>query len=706
MSGVEICKQVRFWKLSLLILAFVGLINTAYIIFDLIQEHKAFQVSTRLKVQEQTVAAAKEIGENLAVIMRSVDDFADDITQLENKAYAHALLKHKFENDHNLYSLNVTFEPYWLDADVEYVSPYYERLTGPTQFFNLTDYDQREVEFSWFYRPMEEGPIWTEPYYEPKNDVLMTTYSVPFYASTEAREQGKLPIGVVPSDIGLDHLTTALKTLKLGMSGYGMIFSQDQNLISHPIFSYVRDAETYQSLAEKPEFSFLPKISQCLDADTFYRFYNGETMNRDEDFAACTKIPYTNWTLITLMSADMFEVNRDVLRQDYMKALAWGIFTLLVFVVAVTGANRLKDLSWHFTIMASLLLTVGTVSIWVLARSYYAIDVENSVSIANVAQREAFKESYTHKSKDLHLDDPIFVPTGMMIESLEFITANNVQITGHIWQKFLPEWQGIVQQKIVFPEAIESKIEEAYRRKSKLGEQLVGWRFNVVVRQSFDYSKYPFDHKNVWIRLWPGQFAGNVVLVPDLESYEQLSPVTNPAIVEDIVLNEWQLKESQYKYIFHHYNGNFGDNANQTQDALPELYYNINIERAFISPFVTTLLPVVVIVGLLFAAVISMAYSQYDEYRNNATAIIFTILLAHYSIRERLSISEVVYFEFFYFLLYIIISVFLVIGHQFYKAKAEGEQNLFTYDNNKISCLWYWPIITGAIFIMTMITYY
>ena len=154
-----------------------------YATFSIYQKHSRFQSEVRSQVKQQTLEAAEQIGSKLAETMAYVDEFATQVTELDDKRQAPALLARTFNENLDLFSLNVTFPPYQYDSQIRYFSPYYERLTGVDRSFQLVDYDKPYVEFSWYHRPMKEGPVWTEPYYEPQNNVLMTTYSVPFFAS-------------------------------------------------------------------------------------------------------------------------------------------------------------------------------------------------------------------------------------------------------------------------------------------------------------------------------------------------------------------------------------------------------------------------------------------------------------------------------------------------------------------------------------------
>lgn len=702
-KSVEVAKKLGD-QLAIPILWFLmvfSILSATYSSFIIYQKYNRFQSEIRAQVQQQTHSASQQIGSKLVTTMQAVDAFSERITALEDKQHAPQLLAETFYNNEDIFSLNVTFHPYKFDRYTRYFSPYYERLSGPDKKFDLVDYDKPDVAFSWYHRPLKEGPIWTEPYYEPQNDVLMSTYSVPFYDSLAAKNSNAAPLGVIPSDVSLDHLTTSLKKLKFGLGGYGIIFSKQQNLISHPVFAYVREGENVTSLSQKPEFKFLNKIGQCFDDDLDYLFFNGETMNNDEHYAACTKIPYTDWILITRMSADMFEMDKDARRQ--MNIVAVGCYAA-AFIFAILLWTRQQKISWaQNNVSISLLLILSTVMVLEFARSFNTIEEPSTVVITSTAQREALETSYRNRMLQMRIAEPNYVATGIYVESIEFVNANNVHLTGLVWQKLTAKQRAVITPQVKFNEAIESTITEQYRKELQDGGLVVGWYFSIETRQQFDHSKYPFDHKNIVLRLNSADLGSNIVLVPDLEAYEKLGKMDNPAMAADIVLEEWRLKQSYYKYTFQNYNTNFGMDSFVNQDISPELNYSINIEREFLGPFVTTLLPVMVMVCLLYACIVSMAYTPYGDLRNNITAVVFTILLAHYGIREHLQIDEVVYFEIFYFLLYLLASVFMYIAHKYYKAEALGGDARFY---KKIAGVWFWPILSTLIFITTILTYY
>ena len=472
-------------------------------------------------------------------------------------------------------------------------------------------------------------------------------------------------------------------------------------MISHPVFSNVRESENLESLTKQSEFDYLNRIKGCFENDLDYLFFNGETLKNDEHYAACTLIPHTDWLLITRMSADMFEVDKDFRRKTNIMAISCYSASLIFVILLLTRQRRINWTQNNISI--SIILVLSTISVLEFARSFNTLEAEDTVIVTSTAQREAFETRYKNRMLQMRIDEPNYVATGLYVDSVEFVNANNVHLTGIVWQKLTKEQQKTLTPKISFNEAIESTIEQQYSKQLEDGSLVVGWHFSIITRQQFDYSKYPFDHKNIVVRLSSADFGSNVVLIPDLESYEKLGKMDNPGIAEDIVLEEWKLVQSYFKYTFQHYNTNFGIDSFANQDISPELNYSINIEREFLGPFVTTLLPVMVMVCLLYACIVSMAYTPYGDLRNNITAVVFTILLAHYSIREHLQIDEVVYFEFFYLLLYLLASSFMLIAHKYYKAEAiRGDSKYY----KRIANVWFWPLLTVMIFVTTIMTYY
>ncbi|NVK23498.1 MAG: hypothetical protein HWE10_01095 [Gammaproteobacteria bacterium] len=505
-------------KIGCILIAVCLLFFTATL-YRLWQQNNKFQVEVRQKVKMQSVNAAAEIREKLILVKQSVEQFKKQVEKDPNLRSIKRDIKDELQGNENIFSLSVAFKPYAYDRYTRYYAPYMERFSGELKEYNLVDYDKPFSEFNWFNRPKTEGAIWTEPYNERENDVLMTTYSVPFLSRAD-REKGETFSGVIPSDISLEFLTSSLKQLDLGLGGYGMIFSEQKRLISHPIFSFVQENKSYEELSKFEEFSFTKKIESCFTTDLQYAFFNGEVMTNDEHYAACVRIPDTGWTLITRMSSDMFEVDKTPLRQGYIQAIGWLSAALVVLLLilndSATGTVSKRNMSLSVVLFTTALLII------VIARNYSADIKGDGMSISNFAQRAAFVDNYNQLSDQIRSKTPVFVSTGLFINSIEFVNAHNVHLTGNVWQKFKKQDLALADVGVNFPLAIKENIREIYKKQDDSQNLVVGYEFDVVLRHHFDYGKYPFDNKNIHLQIEHGEVGENVMLIPDLESYEKL----------------------------------------------------------------------------------------------------------------------------------------------------------------------------------------
>ncbi|MCP4752309.1 MAG: hypothetical protein GY866_15560 [Proteobacteria bacterium] len=170
-----------------------------------------------------------------------------------------------------------------------------------------------------------------------------------------------------------------------------------------------------------------------------------------------------------------------------------------------------------------------------------------------------------------HEEQPVFVPTGVFVQSIEFTSANNVILTGYIWQKYDVLKLKNTSRAVVFPEAEDVTLKEAYRQTDNKTE-VIGWYFKAKIRESFSYSRFPFDRENVWIRIWHADFCRNIILTPDLEAYDFINPSFNPGIEQDFVLSGWKIAGSYYSCHQNSYNTNFGISDHMGQEDFPELY--------------------------------------------------------------------------------------------------------------------------------------
>jgi hypothetical protein len=234
----------------------------------------------------------------------------------------------------------------------------------------------------------------------------------------------------------------------------------------------------------------------------------------------------------------------------------------------------------------------------------------------------------------------------------------------------------------------------------------------VTLRQSFDYKKFPLDHKTVWIRMWPEDFLHRILLFPDYRAY--LSTDLNDVfgIDEDIVLGNWRIEETFFDYHLPDYDTNFGIiNSEHNPKLFPELYFNIVLKRKFLNEFIIYLIPLLTVAALLFLILLATTTEKEkaDRFDFNIlgviginSALFFVVIIAHIQLRREFSGSGLVYLEYFYLVMYVVI---LLVTLDAYLISAGWQVRLLHYKDHLIPKLLYWPLLFGASAIITWIAF-
>ena len=357
------------------------------------------------------------------------------------------------------------------------------------------------------------------------------------------------------------------------------------------------------------------------------------------------------------------------------------------------------------------------------------------------------------------------IKTGYFIQSLNFLNSSEVYITGYIWQhhkskafcdafskiSILAEdnnWQKSqafclirpnhdAELPFIFPEQVQTHDDDyikryyshtyasgdgLYSNHSDMVEivddmELIGWYFEATLKQPFNYFLYPFDHKEVWVRLWSSQFSKGVIFVPDFDGYRSTDDSAIFGIEEDIVLSGWERDNTYFNFHRHQYTTNFGFNPKIHDDAtpslhklsMPELYYNFVVRREFANALIVHFLPIFIVASLLFAAFMTLSRNSALKERHGfntfsllgfSSALLFVILLAHTQLRQQFSGAPLVYMEFFYFLMYVILLCTTCITYKFSKWEVLPKKGLFSRDGLYLKAM-YWPVILLSMIVIT-----
>jgi len=245
------------------------ILTSCTIIFVVIFGYNYF-VSRRIlikKIEENAKNLTQATVNKIETVLLPVEKVPKQLAcSLEHHSYDKEvllrLLQAMVENNPEIYGSTIAFEPYAFSDDTEYFAPYYYRSDGKIKFSNLAAGSYKYIDWNWYTIPKKlDRPVWSEPYYdEGGGNIIMTTYSVPFYKNVDG--QRKLA-GVVTADISLSWLQELIASLKIGKSGYGFLISRKGAIVTHPEKDFIMD-ETIFSLAESQKNDLLHEVGRDM----------------------------------------------------------------------------------------------------------------------------------------------------------------------------------------------------------------------------------------------------------------------------------------------------------------------------------------------------------------------------------------------------------------------------------------------------------
>ena len=691
------------------ILSLVGVLLAVVLALQYRAENAARLDAAVADARQISERASDEIGDTLAIIARQVNDTAAIVLRdgTPSEEQIHERIRDLVYSNPGFLQAGVAFSPFAYRPRIRlYGSAYVIKEDG----VHLIDLDARQdytkSNADWYHRPMEGEAVWLPPRFDEERGHASVIYGVPL------REPGgaDAPVGVLFADYNLVVLQRMLDSLDLGLHGYAFLLSADNRFILHPNRDLSEQQLAFQSFLERvPSKQAVKDIEQAVrDRTKTAAFVDPDTDLPSRLFFR--RIGDTDWTLgVVLAERDMLIPSREAHRRLINIALVIaGSIVLLAVVISGIEREPIRGIWIVAGVFAGICILVGIFVVLLTMQESLPVG-KNVTRITNWNSLNRFTSEQRQRTLIQRQEVPLFVPTGIYIQSAYFEDASSIGISGYIWQRYTAGVHDGVQRGFIMPEAKTANITRVYSIEEG-DTEIIRWNVNAVLNQNFDHSSYPFDSERVVVDLWHKEFTRDVILIPDLASYTLLSPSATPGLSKEIQISGWDIDESSFNYRSESYKTSFGLENYSGLGNFPSLFFGFTIRKAITGPFVANMLPLLVVNVLLFAILFLGARDEHQKGHLGFTldviaacaGFFLVAILLHIALRRDLAARDIFYLEYFYFVTYAMI-LYVTIN---YVLLTKTSLRIVHYRDNFIAKIVFWPASQLALLVFTLVTFY
>ena len=662
----------------------------------------------QLNAKREALWASFEIEQELRIAQKNALDLSNLLSSGQlGDASIPELLQQDLKKVPNLARLGVAYQPFAYSPDLRLHAPIAIHIGDEVEFLEgeKLDFNYILPQYPWYRETINEGPNWGEPYAGPEETPL-SELAIGFYTPFSRIVAGQAtPRGVIFAEYSLNQLKAVVNNLDIGKTGYGFLVSDSGVFLSHPNGDLIDGKTNLLDLAraqDNPEF--LALVEKALTGEQVEGNFTDEITGQ-RAWLLLQPISLNDWAVgVVFLEEELLPDSDTVRKKTIVTALAFAIFLILGSVVFLRVDKGEKKHLWASSIFASVILIAKIGLVWNLALAN-----RNYVSSRNLllSQAEVTKAVATPIKTAIQAgkDAPVQIPTGIFLQSIDFTGPNEVFVTGYIWQKYANNVDPDIARGFLLPDAIDSndvEVREEYRYQED-DQEVIGWYFETRLRQNFRFDSYPFDSKDITVRIWPSEWDKTVIFTPDLASYEVINPRSTPGLDTDLDLLGWNIQDSFFEYRLRTYNASFGYEGINLGAGIPELYFTVVAKRAFIGPFVSKIGPQFVVISLLFAMLLISDRDKAMEILAACAGFIFIVILDQISIREQVVSKGLLYFEYFYLIIYLFI---FLVSINAILLLVKPDFALIRYQDNLVSKVSFWPSLLGLLLLVTIFVFY
>ncbi len=586
--------------------------------------HDKYQNVEQNQMLQKTQQLVQKVDKTLAQFLSAAYELAHqlDSGQLE-RAHITNQLDKIMEKSPQIFGIGVAYIPYINTPQERRRSLYYLNTLGPFQTVDEQD--------------------------------IVQLFTIPACFYVEPNTQQTISNCMVFVEYSLQTFKTFIAKIDLGQTGYGFILSKQGEYIVHPLHTH-QSIFNLADIQNNPAFKKLGEHAVNSESGTIaYR----DRKTGQNNWIFYHALPATGWLMGFVVNTHEIQNIKALQHQEI-----WLIFWLIVFFILLsTLLFRVYEGEWWSVVVSSIFfLSLGILFMWFLAHTN---SEHKNIMMLNKVALHTF------------LPPSVFVPTQVLITSIDLKKDDTADVIGYIQQKYNKEEHKDYARHITIKGLSLTEVS----RHTDHHTEIIKWHFAGTVPQVFDYSKYPFDHREINLQI----IHKKAILTPDFEAYPQINPMARPGIKQDLDLVDWNIQRSFFSY----------------SHNIPTLHFTVSFKRNLITPFLNNFLPLFVVSLMLFGILFLLGkVKSIANVIAPLLALFFGTILAHIGLRRENVVWEVLYIEYLYIIIYLAILAVIAFYVLFHS------KNTLQYRDGLVAKLLFWPVILGTLFSISLWTFY
>lgn len=638
-------ERISFIRRAFSVLSALTLLITLALAVSLYRENRAAQDRVLERASDQARQTSSRLDGVCRRVMHSADTLAADLSRVRISEDRLLDRLRALQRSHAVvYSAGVRYAPFKRSRRRRVFSPCIIRGTGGEKPRLLWREEKTAEENKWFSRALTEGPLWGEPRFAPEAQRLVATYYAPF--TREDKETGvRESIGVVEVSCSTNDLAALLFSFDLGAPGYAFLTTRTGRFLCAPASDWIRDGKSVASLAAEWKDAALASFAESGLQGKPFHFRGIDRSTGRHAWYIGEPLPSSGWVLGSVTDAGpLWRSEATTARRLIQTEIATLLFllTLLGARLAETYAARRRAILWAGSAVASLAVAAAIAHAWHLAYTLPpAPDAHLTPIFARADHDRLLRERLQH-ARERGEEPAVVIPTGLILRSLTFSGASDVEMAGEIWQQYdRVRHEGVPRGVRLLGTAGYTLSDE--RREEAGNTQWVRWQFRARLRGGHDYRHYPFDHQQTVVGVAPPEGTIPIILVPDVASYDRLHPAACPGIAADAQLTGREVERSFFAYLP---NRPAQGRAAVQEEKLSPLGFVVQTRHSVSAIIAETLVVLLAIIAAIFLLLFVLARPARGSV---ALSVIFTAaslllaLVAHLALRHHHPVPQVTY---------------------------------------------------------------